>query len=72
MTDDKSLRFTDVISNLQHVYPKQALADISTSYCFICILHLANEKGLVICNSDGFQELMIRKDHTAEIADMGV
>lgn len=22
--------------------------DISTSYCFICLLHLANEKGLTI------------------------
>ena len=67
-TDDGSLLFTEVINNLQEVYPKQAMADISTSYCFICLLHLANEKGLVINHQPDFQELMIRKDLTAEIS----
>ncbi|KAF2149880.1 barren [Myriangium duriaei CBS 260.36] len=64
---DGSLRFTDVVNNLQHVYPKQQMADISTSFCFIALLHLANEKGLVITNGEDFQELSIRRDHTAEI-----
>ncbi|KAF2142203.1 uncharacterized protein K452DRAFT_308579 [Aplosporella prunicola CBS 121167] len=59
---DGSLMFTDVVNNLQSVYPKKTLADISTSYCFICLLHLANEKGLVIENQDGFTDLSIRKD----------
>jgi condensin complex subunit 2 len=67
---DETLRFTDVINGLQSVYPKQAMAEISTSFCFICVLHLANEKGLVITNHDDFQELTIKKDHTAEV--MGV
>ncbi|KAF2671217.1 barren [Microthyrium microscopicum] len=66
--DEAPLMFTDVINNLQTVYPKQAMADISTSFCFICVLHLANEKGLVIKNHEDFQQLSIRKDHTAEIA----
>jgi condensin complex subunit 2 len=69
-TEDGTLKFTDVINGLQAVYPKQAMADISTSYCFICLLHLANEKGLVINNEEGWTELMIRKDHTAEIVSM--
>ncbi|KAF2429914.1 barren [Tothia fuscella] len=64
---DGTLKFTDVINSLQAVYPKQAMADISTSYCFICLLHLANEKGLVINNEENFEELTIRKDYTAEI-----
>jgi condensin complex subunit 2 len=64
---DDTLKFTDVINNLQTVYPKQAMADISTSYCFICLLHLANEKGLVINNHENFDDLTIRKDPTAEI-----
>lgn len=59
------------MSDLQTVYPKQAMADISTSYCFICLLHLANEKGLVIENQENFTELSIRKDHTAEIVSAG-
>ncbi|KAF2842828.1 barren [Patellaria atrata CBS 101060] len=66
---DGSLKFTQVMNNLQAVYPKQAMADISTSYCFICLLHLANEKGLIINNEEGWQELTIRRDHTAEIAE---
>ena len=65
--DDESLDFTSVMNGLQAVYPKQAMADISTSYCFICLLHLANEKGLVIENQPGLEELKIRRDWTAEI-----
>jgi condensin complex subunit 2 len=68
---DGSLKFTDVMNNLQFVYPKQAMADISTSYCFICLLHLANEKGLVINNEENFQDLTIRKDFTADLSTGG-
>lgn len=64
---DGSLKFTSVMQNLQSAYPKQAMNDISTSYCFICLLHLANEKGLVIEKQEGLMELDIRKDPTAEI-----
>lgn len=56
------LNFTDMMNNLRHVYPKQQLADISTSYGFICLLHLANEKGLLINNVDGWQDLKVAKD----------
>ena len=56
------------MNDLQAVYPRQAMDDISTSYCFICLLHLANEKGLVITKTEGLNELDIRKDWTAEIA----
>lgn len=70
-TKDESLNFTAVMNNLQSVYPKQAMADISTSYCFICLLHLANEKGLVIENQPGLEELKIRRDWTAEITEGG-
>jgi len=65
--EDKTLQFTSVMQNLQSVYPKQVMNDISTSYCFICLLHLANEKGLVIEKKEGLMELDIRKDPTAEI-----
>lgn len=65
---DGSLTFTEVVNNLQAVYPKQAMNDISTSYCFICLLHLANEKGLVINNQENFEDLTIRKDFTADLS----
>jgi condensin complex subunit 2 len=64
---DGSLKFTQVMNGLQTVYPKQAMSDISTSYCFICLLHLANEKGLIIHNQEGFEDLAIRKDFTADL-----
>ncbi|KAG9386542.1 Condensin complex protein [Pyrenophora tritici-repentis] len=64
---DGSLTFTHVVNSLQEVYPKKALADISTSYCFICLLHLANEQGLVIENEEGYENLRIRKDFTADL-----
>ena len=64
---DPQLRFTDVMNNLQLVYPKPVMDDISTSYCFISLLHLANEKGLCITKTPELTELNIRKDWTAEI-----
>jgi len=54
-----------MMNNLQHVYPRQQMQDISTSFGFICLLHLANEKGLVIENVPGWNDLVVRKDLTA-------
>ncbi|KAF3074889.1 Condensin complex subunit 2 [Trichoderma lentiforme] len=70
--DNTTLKFTEVMNSLQSVYPKPAMADISTSYCFICLLHLANEKGLVIENTEGLSELDIRKDWTADLTEGAV
>lgn len=58
------LKFTSIVNGLQQVYSKQAMADISTSYCFICLLHLANEKGLNLSNGNDLEEFQIRKDIT--------
>ncbi|KAL9032348.1 MAG: hypothetical protein Q9214_008007, partial [Letrouitia sp. 1 TL-2023] len=66
---NEKLRFTSIMNSLQEVYPKQAMADISTSYCFICLLHLANEKGLCLENEPGLEELSIQRDPTAVISD---
>lgn len=57
------------MNDLQRVYPKPVMDDISTSYCFICLLHLANEKGLVIDKTPELDELLIRKDWSAEVVD---
>lgn len=68
-SNNRVLKFTSIMNDLQQVYPKQAMADISTSYCFICLLHLANEKGLTLSNEIGLEELCIQKDFTAEITE---
>ncbi|KAL8768109.1 MAG: hypothetical protein Q9209_005572 [Squamulea sp. 1 TL-2023] len=71
IVDYPTLKFTSIVNDLQQVYPKQAMADISTSYCFICLLHLANEKGLTLSNEPGLAELSIQRDLTAEITEGG-
>lgn len=45
--------------------------DISTSYAFICVLHLANEKGLTIEKTPELTELVIKKDWSAVITEGG-
>ncbi|KAK7031391.1 condensin complex subunit 2 [Favolaschia claudopus] len=44
--------FGSVISGLQRSYPKEKMEEISTSFCFICLLHLANEQGLKLETGD--------------------
>ncbi|KAI0428801.1 condensin complex subunit 2/barren [Xylaria sp. FL1042] len=67
--EDVPLKFTEVMNDLKSVYPKTIMDDISTSFCFICLLHLANEKGLSIEKTPDLLELEIRKDWTAEITE---
>lgn len=55
-TDPSEARvFSTVISGLQKNYPREKMEEISTSFCFICLLHLANEQGLKLecTSSDG-------------------
>ncbi|CAN6674405.1 condensin complex subunit 2 [Trichomonascus vanleenenianus] len=54
--------FSEVVRGLKRSYNPQQLSEISTSFCFICVLHLANEKGLVIDDNEAHDELTIRKD----------
>lgn len=66
----ESRKFTDVIHELKNVYAPQQMTEISTSFCFICLLHLANEKGLVIEDNKDNTELTIRKDTTVTLAEL--
>lgn len=62
---EEVLRFTQILSGLKNVYPDQQMKDISTSYGFICLLHLANEKGLLLegGREEGtMSEIMVRRD----------
>ncbi|CAK9782303.1 barren [Cutaneotrichosporon oleaginosum] len=51
--------FDTVIQSLRGAYPKDKMSEISTSFCFICLLHLANEEGLRIesARTDGNEGL---------------
>ncbi|TIC19390.1 barren [Wallemia mellicola] len=39
-------KFSSVIDGLKSSYPTEKLNDLSTSFCFICLLHLCNEHNL--------------------------
>ncbi|KAG6877148.1 hypothetical protein C0993_009941, partial [Termitomyces sp. T159_Od127] len=56
-TDPHDARqFSQVINGLQKSYPREKMEEISTSFCFICLLHLANEQGLKLESAvDGIQ-----------------
>ncbi|OXG51703.1 condensin complex subunit 2 [Cryptococcus neoformans] len=45
--------FSSIIQSLRSTYPPQKMSEISTSFCFICLLHLANEEGLRIESARG-------------------
>ncbi len=48
-TADGSVKtFDSVLSGLQKAYTQEKMEELSTSFCFICLLHLANEEGLAI------------------------
>ncbi|PLW33841.1 hypothetical protein PCASD_15888 [Puccinia coronata f. sp. avenae] len=53
----KAKTFTKVIHGLRTMYPQEKMEEISTSFCFICLLHLANEKGLRIQSTTQPQQL---------------
>jgi condensin complex subunit 2 len=51
-------QFTHIVSDLDECYEEKARKDISVAFCFICVLHLANENNLKI-TSEGMKELVI-------------
>lgn len=53
------LRFNDITNDITSIYPENKLKDLSTSFCFICLLHLANEHGFTITNENNYDDLLI-------------
>ncbi|OLY84290.1 Condensin complex subunit 2 [Smittium mucronatum] len=65
--------FSQVVSGLKTMYPPERLKDISVSFCFICLLHLANEKGLEIESNQNMDDLVIinnNKDDESATSDI--
>ncbi|KAA8897721.1 hypothetical protein TRICI_006684 [Trichomonascus ciferrii] len=66
---EETCEFKEIVQDLKSVYPPQQMSEISTSFCFICVLHLANEKGLTIEGTPNYDNLYIHKDPSAVISD---
>lgn len=72
--EDGRLRFTHIMNSLKAVYPPETLRDISTSYGFICLLHLANEQGLILQSDDfskssSLEEIFVARDVNAVLEE---
>lgn len=61
----KELKFSDIIQGISKMYSDDTLKDISTSFCFICLLHLANEHGLQITNTESYDDLVVNYEDLA-------
>lgn len=57
---EESTKFSEILNNLTNKYSKEEKNDISTSFCFICLLHLANENGFTIENTNDNSDLIIK------------
>lgn len=53
------LKLTDIIEVMNPMYSEKSRSDLSTSFCFICLLHLANEHGFKIENTSDFDDLIV-------------
>ncbi|CCE65196.1 hypothetical protein TPHA_0K00620 [Tetrapisispora phaffii CBS 4417] len=53
------LRFVDIAKEITPMYHKDTLSEISTSFCFICLLHLCNDYGLTLKNTELFEDLIV-------------
>lgn len=79
-TKDQHLRFTEIMNSLKAVYAPETLRDISTSFGFICLLHLANEQGLILQNDDDtsglglgkLEEIFVTKDAHAILDEVAI
>lgn len=56
------LKFTDISRELYKRYSPESFKDISTSFQFICLLHLANEYGFQVKKVDTLDNLEIEID----------
>ena len=51
--------FQGIVGRLPERVPESKLPDCSFAYCFICLLHLANEKGLEIEGVETMDDLRV-------------
>lgn len=63
--DSSLLRLSDIIKDTLEKYKSKQKDDISTSFLFICMLHLANEHGLQMEGNEAHTDLTIKSQEEA-------
>lgn len=61
-SDLVTLKFSDIASEIAKGYSTETVKDISTSFQFICLLHLANEYGFQVNKVQGYDDLDVEID----------
>lgn len=59
--DIDTMHFANVVERMSSKYNTSTKKDLSTSFCFICLLHLANEKGLTLETSTNNEDIIIHR-----------
>lgn len=58
-TQEEPLLFTEVLKDLPDSMSKEQAESVSVPFCFICLLHLANEKTLELHDSDDLSQITV-------------
>ncbi|ORX86080.1 barren [Anaeromyces robustus] len=58
----RDFKFSEIVGGLKDMYQEKNIKDISVAFCFICLLHLANEKDLEIISDGSLSELTITQN----------
>lgn len=56
---EQPLKFAKLVLEVGSLYEQESRKDLSTSFCFICLLHLANEHGLSLKTNEAHDDLEI-------------
>ncbi|SCV01530.1 LANO_0F12244g1_1 [Lachancea nothofagi CBS 11611] len=63
------LNFTDITERISKMYSGERKKDLSTSFCFICLLHLANEHGFAVEPTEEFDDLAVKIERLVAISE---
>jgi len=55
-------KFTELLEDIPKIVPEEMCSSISVPFCFICLLHLANEKTLELTDCSSLDQLAIKLD----------
>ena len=55
-------KFTEMLGDIPKIIPEEMCSSVSVPFCFICLLHLANEKTLELADASSLDELSIKVD----------
>lgn len=61
MQTHSEMKFSEVVKDAMLKYSGSNKQELSTSYCFISLLHLANEKGLILEGNTQTDDIIIKK-----------